>query len=63
MSREKRDLAKQAQRRLREAKENSREAQKIFRVIGDPDGEKFAGDAAKHAENGEEHVTKKLGGD
>lgn len=63
MSREKRDLAKQAQRRLREAKDNSREAQKIFRVIGDPDGEKFAGDAAKHAENGEEHVTKKLGGD
>ena len=63
MSKEKRDLAKQAQRHLKEAKEYSKEAQKIFKVIGDPDGEKFAGDAAKHAQNGEEHVIKKLGGD
>lgn len=63
MSAAKRDMAKRALRHLKEAKENSKEAQKIFRVIGDSDGEKFAGDAAKHAQDGEEHVTKKLGSD
>lgn len=63
MSKEKRDMAKQAQKHLKEAKEHSENAEKIFRVIGDPAGEKFAGDAAKHAREGEDHVTKKLGGD
>lgn len=63
MSQQKRDLAKQAQRHLKQAKENSQAAEKIFKTIGDPDGAKFAGGAAKQAEEGENHVTKKLGND
>ena len=63
MSKEKRDMAKKAQEHLKEAKEHSRNAEKIFKVIGDPAGEKFAGDAARHASEGEEHVSRKLGGD
>jgi hypothetical protein len=63
MSKEKREMAKKAHEHLKEAKESSREAEKIFRVVGDPDGERFARDAAKAAQDGEEHVIKKLGRD
>lgn len=58
---DKRKLAQEAQRHLKEAKENSKEAQKIFKVIGDTDGERFAGDAFKKAEDGENYVSKRLG--
>ena len=63
MSKEKREMAKKAQEHLKEAKENSQAAEKIFKVVGDPDGERFARDAAKTAQDGEEHVSKKLGRD
>ena len=63
MSKENRDLAKVAQKHLKQAKENSKEAQKIFKIINDPDGEKIAGNVARQAEDAEGYVSKKLGGD
>jgi len=62
MSKENRDLARVAQKHLKEAKENSKEAQKIFKIINDPDGEKIAGDVVKKAEDAEGYVSKRLNG-
>ena len=62
MSQESRDLAKKAQKHLKQAKEYSKEAKEIFKKIGDKDGEKIATETEKKAEEGEAHVDKQMGG-
>lgn len=63
MSASSRDRANDAKEKLNVSRKFSRAAEKIFKEIGDREGEKKSGAAADAADDAYIHVTKKLGGD
>ena len=61
MSFEKRNKAQEARRWMRTSRDYAREAEKVFKDIGDKEGERKAGSVGDAAEEVIEHVEKKLG--
>jgi hypothetical protein len=61
MSESKKGLAKEAKEQFQRAKESTKRASDIFKLIGDKDGEKLANDAARVIEDGQKYIDKRLG--
>lgn len=62
MANDKQKLAREAQSQLRKAGDHAKKAGQIFKLIGDPDGEKVSKKVSDASEEGDKYVDRRLGG-